>query len=544
MGVGYYRPVVQWSKGEYAGANNQQDDLAVMTTYGLPQRADEAGDTVGTAAAELPSGPAFITTRTDKDVFLLGQCNGEITVAADGAPFSPNLDIELSLLNEAGGVVATDNPTSGTVNTDVASGMDASITHTVPNGVYYAQVDGIGTGDPITAYNDYGSLGMYTLTQSGPCTDVPEEPSVPQSVSTSTPVDALEATIQWSPPAADGGSAITGYTVTIDGAATDVGPGVSSHTFTGLAPGTTYALTVAAFNDVGTGPSAGGDATTKNYPSQPTSVTGEQNSLDAATISWSPPSSDGNSPITGYQVSIDGGSFVAAGGSGEHTFTGLSGHEHTLAVRAVNGIGTSSSETAETTFYTAPGAVEDLAASVRAADEAADLTWSAPTDDGGRPITEYLIFVDGVFLGSVAGDADGVSIEGLQRGNTYLVGVRAVNIVGDGPTATVDAAIPAGKPAAPRIKKAKSGKPGGKVTATARWRAPVTDNGAAISKYKILAVKIKGRKIVQRKRMTVGPNKTAQTMKLSKGKWRFVVRAKNAKGWSPWSGVSNKVKAR
>ncbi|WP_372726990.1 fibronectin type III domain-containing protein [Nocardioides sp.] len=546
MGVGYYRPVVHWSKGEYAGANNQQDDLAVMTTYGLPQRADEAGGTVGTAADELPTGPAYISTREDKDVFLIGQCNGEITLAADGAPFSPNLDIELRLLNSSGGLVAIDNPTSGTASPpDIASGMDASITHTVSSGVYYAQVDGIGTGDPITGYNDYGSLGMYTLSLTGPCSDIATEPDAPQSVSTSTPTDALEATIQWSPPASDGGSAITGYTVSIDGSPTDVGPGASSYTFTGLAPGETYALAVAAYNAVGTGPSAGGNATTKDYPGAPTSVSAVQESLDEATISWSPPSSDGGSPITGYQVSVDGGSFVAAGGSGEHTFTGLSGHEHTLAVRAVNGIGAGPAESAETTFYTVPGLVQDLAADLRADAGEVDLTWSPPADDGGQEVSEYWIYVNDLYLGSVGPDSPGVTLTGLSRGSTYEIGVAAVNAEGEGPMATVDVVVPATNPDAPRMKKAKSGKPGGKKTAIARWAPPVADGGAAITGYKVWAHKIKRGKIVKKaKTRMLSPSSRAVQMNLKGGTWRFVMKAKNAEGWSPWSRVSNKVRAR
>ncbi len=546
MGVGYYRPVVQWSKGDYASANNQEDDLAVMTAFGLPPRTDEAGDTVALAAAELPAGPAFISTREDKDVFLIGQCEGEITLAADGAPFSPNLDIELSLLDSAGGVVATNNPPSGTVNTDVASGMDASITQTVANGVYYAQVDGIGTGDPITGYDDYASLGMYTLTQTGPCTDAATEPGAPENVSTSTPTNALSATIQWSPPADDGGSAITGYTVSIDGAPTDVGPGATSHTFPGLAPGTTYALSVAAFNDVGTGPAAGGNATTKDYPGQPTSVSAVQNSLDEATINWAAPSSDGGSPITGYQVSIDGGAFASAGGPSttSHTFTGLSGHEHTLAVRAVNGIGTGAEATDSTTFYTDPGPVNDLAADVRADDGEADVSWTAPSDNGGQPITGYRVSVDGDFPRSVGAETLAITLPGLERGNTYSVAVWAETDGHVGPQAFVDVVVPATTADAPRIKKAKPGKKGGQTTAKARWRPPVSDNGADITKYKVLAMKIKGGNIVQKKRATVGPNKRAHVMKLSKGKWRFAVRAKNAAGWSAWSEVSNKVKAR
>jgi hypothetical protein len=35
MGVGYYQALVQWSKGQYSGANNTQDDFSVMASNGL-----------------------------------------------------------------------------------------------------------------------------------------------------------------------------------------------------------------------------------------------------------------------------------------------------------------------------------------------------------------------------------------------------------------------------------------------------------------------------------------------------------------------------
>ena len=38
MGVGYYEPITQWSKGEYTGANNTEDDLAVMLNYACRRR--------------------------------------------------------------------------------------------------------------------------------------------------------------------------------------------------------------------------------------------------------------------------------------------------------------------------------------------------------------------------------------------------------------------------------------------------------------------------------------------------------------------------
>src|SRR5262249_31409745 len=41
MGAGYYHPIVQFSKGEYANANNTEDDFSVMQQNGLPLRADD-----------------------------------------------------------------------------------------------------------------------------------------------------------------------------------------------------------------------------------------------------------------------------------------------------------------------------------------------------------------------------------------------------------------------------------------------------------------------------------------------------------------------
>lgn len=72
MGVGYYRTVTQWSKGEYADANNQQDDLAVIQSYGAPLIADDYGNNAGSAS--VLSGTSInvsglITTREDVDVF-------------------------------------------------------------------------------------------------------------------------------------------------------------------------------------------------------------------------------------------------------------------------------------------------------------------------------------------------------------------------------------------------------------------------------------------------------------------------------------------
>ena len=61
--------------------------------------------------------------------------------------------------------IASADPSSDSTSTDVAVGMDASITITLPPGTYTARIDGAGFGDPLqTGYSDYASVGAYSVT--------------------------------------------------------------------------------------------------------------------------------------------------------------------------------------------------------------------------------------------------------------------------------------------------------------------------------------------------------------------------------------------
>jgi len=165
MGVGYYKAITQWSKGEYAGANQTQDDLAVMQSNGARPVRDDYPD--NRAQALNPGSPAtgIISTRSDVDVFSITVTKqSTITVTATPAPTSPNLDIALTPHGFGGDV--TVNPRSGSTSADVATGMDASISATVPAGSYTVRVDGGGAAaaDSVdTGYSDYASLGAYTV---------------------------------------------------------------------------------------------------------------------------------------------------------------------------------------------------------------------------------------------------------------------------------------------------------------------------------------------------------------------------------------------
>lgn len=156
MGVGYYKAVTQWSKGEYPGANNTEDDLAVMQTYGAALIPDDYGNTIGTATALSGtniSASGVITTRTDVDVFKFSTGSGNVTININPAPRGPNLDILAKILDSQGNVVASADP----------AGLPSSLNVTLSAGVYYLSIDGVGAGDLSTGYSDYASLGQYSI---------------------------------------------------------------------------------------------------------------------------------------------------------------------------------------------------------------------------------------------------------------------------------------------------------------------------------------------------------------------------------------------
>lgn len=169
-GHGHWSPIMgngdrmlnQWSKGEYASASNQEDDLIVITSNGLSFRADEAGDTIAQAATLIPATAStahahgIITTPTDVDFYRFAlQTGGKVSISIDPAPVGPNLDILANLYAADGRLIATNNPLGS---------FKAYFHLTLPEGTYYVSIDGTGEGNPHAGgYSDYGSLGQYTL---------------------------------------------------------------------------------------------------------------------------------------------------------------------------------------------------------------------------------------------------------------------------------------------------------------------------------------------------------------------------------------------
>ena len=179
MGVGYYTQVTQWSKGEYPDANNTQDDVAIVAGK-LPYRLDDHGGSMATAAELVvdpdgtiwssnpendpdniyPENKGVIERASDVDFFSFDHAGGvlSLTITPAWEAFyaskrGANLDIEATLYDSSGNVLAVSDPVTDT---------NASISVAAAGaGRYYLAVTGV--GNSVTPYSDYGSLGQYFI---------------------------------------------------------------------------------------------------------------------------------------------------------------------------------------------------------------------------------------------------------------------------------------------------------------------------------------------------------------------------------------------
>lgn len=323
MGGGYYRPLVQWSRGEYPNADNTQDDIAIIASNGAPLLADDVGNTLATASTSL-AGTHMISPSGDVDVYFLGTCTGQLIFNA-GAPSpvtpSPNLDIRLDLLDGGGDVVAWADPVAQAVTSDIATGLSANLTETVGTGSYFLRVDGVGSGTTATGYSDYGSIGRYqvSMSGSGSCSPGSGPPGAVRGLA-AAPGTGDSHELSWRAPANIGAGAITGYDVTINGSpyATVTAPSIA---LAGLTVGETYSLAVTAKNPSGAGPSSTTTYTVPDPPPPPPAApqtaktapgapeigkakSGAKGGKVTAKIKWRPPTDTGGVPITSYRIVV------------------------------------------------------------------------------------------------------------------------------------------------------------------------------------------------------------------------------------------------
>ena len=166
MGVGYYQPVAQWSKGEYAYANNTEDDLAMITqnNNNVAYRPDDTGATLSGAryldiASNFTAFAEGVIERTaDTDALRFTTTGGQISLTALPVGDWADLALQATLADATDAVIASNCPQNI---------LSASIATNLAAGTYTFRVTGAGRNSALTnGFSNYASLGYYTVTGS------------------------------------------------------------------------------------------------------------------------------------------------------------------------------------------------------------------------------------------------------------------------------------------------------------------------------------------------------------------------------------------
>jgi hypothetical protein len=320
-----------------------------------------------------------------------------------------------------------------------------------------------------------------------------------------------QLTVSWTVPSGNGDDSLT-YGLVISG-----GPGsgtvvltdarATSYAFRGAANGVAYTFAVRATNKAGTGAAGTVVSSTFGVPGALAAPTATADpGQGSVRVDWVAPASDGGSPVTHYLVQTVGGAQVdVPGGATTTTITGLTGGTTSaFRVQACNVAGCSGvwSASASATATTAPGA----ATGVTLADPVLDglnrptsisASWTAPSDWGGGPATQYLyrFFVEGqgyltdwktTSSPTATSNLTGSWFAALGSGTTEVrIEVVTSNGVAQGPVAQTSRSFSRAREPGPVTGLALSA-PVGSTRVTATWDVlPESENGGLTVSYAV-----------------------------------------------------------
>jgi hypothetical protein len=250
--------------------------------------------------------------------------------------------------------------------------------------------------------------------------------------------------VSWTAPASDGGSAITGYTVTSSPGSLTCATAATSCVVTGLTNGTAYTFTATATNAVGTSaPSTESAAVTPKaaqaitFTNPGTQVFGTTPTLAATASSGLAVSFTSSTPAV---CSVSSGGDLSFVSSGTCTITAnQAGDAGFLPASPVI-----NSFTVSAVVPSEPSSVTGTAR-----DGAVAVSWTAPASTGGSAVTGYRVQRSTSESGTYF-DASGCSTTstaltcmatGLTNGTAYFFKVAAINSAGTGDFSSASAPV-------------------------------------------------------------------------------------------------------
>ena len=486
-----------WNTAQTVSVTAGQDDDEVDDEVTLKHAASGGG--YGSVSKDLD-----VTVLDDDDTTTVPGAPTSLTATADG---STEIDLAWTAPSDNGGSAITGYKIE--VSSDGGTTWADLEDDTGNTGTTYSHT-GLSAGTTrhyrVSAIN---ANGTGTASGTASATTATTVPGAPTEL-TATADGSTEIDLAWTAPSNTGGSPITGYKIEVspDGNSnwTDLVANTSStattYSHTSLSPGTTRHYRVSAINTNGAGEASNiDDATTgTTVPGKPTSLTATASGTGTINLSWTAPSNTGGSPITGYKIEVspDGNSnwtdLVANTSSTATTYShtslspGTTRHYRVSAINT-NGAGEPSDSDDATTGTTVPGKPTSLTATASGTGTI-NLAWTAPSSDGGSPITGYKIEVspDGNsnwtdLVANTSSTATTYSHTSLSPGATRHYRVSAINADGTGTASgTASATTATTVPGTPTSLTATASGTG---TINLSWTAPSSDGGSPITGYKI-----------------------------------------------------------
>ena len=262
-----------------------------------------------------------------------------------------------------------------------------------------------------------------------------------------------------------------------------------------------------------------------------------------ASVSFSAPSNNGGSSIVSYvaYAYLNGtGNAVAnvTSVSSPISFSGLaSGSSYTFKVSAINGTGEGPLSAASNSIIAAilPGA--PTIGSLTAGNTTVNVTWSAPSSNGGSPLTSYTVYVNNVATITNINPANTSQlVSGLSNGTSYSFKVTATNVIGEGPASSSSNATPYTTPGAPTIGTVTPGN----TAVVVNWTTPANNGGSTIDYYNVYAYYYPSLSFVT-VRSPVSSSPYNFTGLVNGTAYVFAVSAHNAAGSGPQSSNSTNV---
>jgi len=440
------------------------------------------GFTVFGTPSQLPSAPRGLTFTAS------GRTTGLLSWQAPSTLGSPEL---LTYVVQ----YSTDGTSWVDANFGTATRTSLGLTGLKADTNYWFRVRG---ENGATIGQDTTYMNLAWATASGK-TALAEAPNVPTALKTSA-VSGSGFSLSWTAPVDTGGSAITNYSVELsrDGvtwlSAKTVDSAATQFVVSGLLPGTSYQVRVAAVTAFGKSTYLTGSVTTSIVASNaPSGLVFSSVSGSGFSLGWTAPVDTGGSVVTNYSVELsrDGVTWLLAK-TVDSTSTGyvvsglLTGSSYQVRVAAVTAFGKSAYlNGSATTSLVAPGAPTGFKSSAITG-SGFTLDWTAPVDSGGSPVLSYSIeySTDAGATWSNASEVVSTStqlkLSGLPPVTNYLFRISAVTAFGKGNYLTGSVATllaPASAPTSLNVTSVTSEK------VSLSWLAPLASGGSAVSGY-------------------------------------------------------------